>query len=80
MTATVQSGRSHAIGDRTWHHFGDDAFIGTPPTIINARLLVLAISLCRLRRVTASTQFGRTPETLDVERCRIGCNQNVAAS
>ena len=51
-----------------------------PLLIINASLLALAISLCRLRRVTASTQFGRTPETLDVERCRIGCNQNVAAS
>jgi len=49
-----------------------------PLLIINASLL--AISLCRLHRVTASTQFGRTPETLDVERCRIGCNQNVAAS
>jgi len=52
--------------------------LGLLPPIINASLL--AISLCRLRRVTASTQFGRTPETLDVERCRIGCNQNVAAS
>ena len=37
-----------------------------PLLIINASLLALAISLCRLRRVTASTQFGRTPETLDV--------------
>jgi len=54
--------------------------LGLLPQIINASLLALAISLCRLRRVTASTQFGRTPETLDVERCRIGCNQNVAAS
>ena len=54
--------------------------LGLLPQIINASLLALAISLCRLRRVTASTQFGRTPETLDVERCRIGCNQNVIAS
>ena len=38
--------------------------LGLLPQIINASLL--AISLCRLRRVTASTQFGRTPETLDV--------------
>ena len=32
-----------------------------PLLIINASLLALAISLCRLHRVTASTQFGRTP-------------------
>ena len=36
-----------------------------PLLIINASLLALAISLCRLRRVTASTQFGRILETVN---------------